>query len=527
MAIRNRTTKSVAKRHDLDYFKKGSPVRLWQWWLTLAAVCAAVLWLGVSVLRHGDRMFSAGPMSSAHAVFGQKCVACHQPVIAGAGWLPVFGSSKRVPDSACLNCHAAPAHHPATAAFTPKCGSCHIEHQGSMRLASVADVTCTQCHADLKVRSGSLTVPSGIHSFVNGHPDFRPLQGIGDASREAAFSLRFNHAEHMKSGLSGPRGKVDMRCSDCHRTPNDASSVVWRFQGAPESTPQMKDTEFEGTQATGAVSSLAASARMVRVAQSARPDVHAGGAYMKPASYQQTCRACHTLRFDSHISAEAPHADPATVQKFVVAEIASYAVTHPQVVANEIENWQGMSDIAGRMPWPAPHTPQEWIAARVAHADRLLWRGKCSLCHQITGGEIASISSRAVLRNASLEVSAPASISAADQAALPVVAPTQQPQRWFADSVFRHDAHQEVQCAQCHANALSSTTGKDVLLPSIAVCQRCHDGATRPQGPPVSTGHAESGCFLCHQYHGWTQAAMAVEGQPHRVFTLDELTSKR
>ncbi len=233
MAVRNRTTKSVAKRHDLDYFKKGSPVRLWQWRLALAAVCAAVLWLGISGLRQGNRMFSAGPMSSAHAVFGQKCVACHQPMIAGAGWLPIIGANKKVTDKACLNCHAAPAHHPAMTTFTPTCGSCHVEHQGSMRLAAVGDASCTQCHADLQVRSGTRTVSSGIHSFVNGHPDFR-LQKDTSGISQNAFNLKFNHAEHMKAGLTASNGKVELQCSDCHRTPRESSQATWRFEGSPQ-----------------------------------------------------------------------------------------------------------------------------------------------------------------------------------------------------------------------------------------------------------------------------------------------------
>jgi predicted CXXCH cytochrome family protein len=31
-----------------------------------------------------------------------------------------------------------------------------------------------------------------------------------------------------------------------------------------------------------------------------------------------------------------------------------------------------------------------------------------------------------------------------------------------------------------------------------------------PQGPPVKIGHAESGCFLCHNYHGTQQGNLAA-----------------
>ena len=45
MAIRKRTTKLLARRHDLDYFKKGSPIRLWQWRLAAVLLVAAALWI--------------------------------------------------------------------------------------------------------------------------------------------------------------------------------------------------------------------------------------------------------------------------------------------------------------------------------------------------------------------------------------------------------------------------------------------------------------------------------------------------
>ena len=110
MAIRKRTTKSVAKRHDLDYFKKGSPIRLWQWYLAAAALVIAVVWVSASSLRSAQA-FSAGPISNSHEVFGQKCEVCHVPVVSGAGWVPVIGNRRHVPDSACQSCHQAGPHH--------------------------------------------------------------------------------------------------------------------------------------------------------------------------------------------------------------------------------------------------------------------------------------------------------------------------------------------------------------------------------------------------------------------------------
>ena len=44
MEIRKRSQKAVARRHDLNYFKKGSPIRHWQWKLALGAIAVGLLW---------------------------------------------------------------------------------------------------------------------------------------------------------------------------------------------------------------------------------------------------------------------------------------------------------------------------------------------------------------------------------------------------------------------------------------------------------------------------------------------------
>ena len=94
--------------------------------------------------------------------------------------------------------------------------------------------------------------------------------------------------------------------------------------------------------------------------------------------------------------------------------------------------------------------------------------------------------------------------------------------------MFSHTAHNTVQCEECHAAALTSTSGQDLLMPNIGVCQRCHDGQSRPQGPALSNGHAESGCSLCHEYHETLKAELKTgTGMESRTaFRIDQLTSK-
>jgi hypothetical protein len=452
MSIRQRTTKIVAKRHDLNYFKRMSPIRAWQWWLACAALIGAILWFSGNTFVHGGALISAGPMSNSHAVFGERCELCHVPVIRQTRWTPSFGMRRHVPDSACLRCHTAAPHHPAETTQNPACGSCHTEHVGAMHLAAVADSGCTQCHANLKSSSGILHVAANITSFVGGHPEFKPLRTASEADRSAATALAFNHAEHMKAGLKGPDGPTTLQCSTCH----------------------IATLHADGRQGNG----------------------------MMPVTFERSCRSCHNLQFDAHLTAEAPHKSPAEVQAFVTQSITEYAQTHPQVVAEEIRNWPHEAPLPDHAIMPPPHNPQEWINDSVLRADRILWHEKCWLCHKSD----PTPNSAALLST---------------ESTLPTYQAVKQPEHWFSSAVFSHPAHQLVECTECHTKALTSTSEHDMIMPSIATCRSCHDGRSNPQGPALMSGHAESGCYLCHTYHGPEQAALTATG-----LKLDELLKR-
>lgn len=398
--IRKRTSKSVARRHDLNYFKKGSPIRNWQWRIAVFALVAALLWLGLSSWRSAGA-FSAGPVAAPHAVFGQKCETCHTPVIRGAGWLPVIGARHHVPDSACLSCHQVGPHHAQAATETKKCSTCHIEHVGAMHMASAPVSGCTQCHADLQTNGRPPAVATRIESFTKGHPEFRVLRAASVEVRAAAYGLKFDHKEHLAKDLVGPNGSVvTLECASCHRLSEHGE----------------RGTEWSGR--------------------------------MAPVDFDRSCRSCHSLEFDKRTAEQAPHADAATVLKFVQAKMESVA----------------------------PHDE-----AALVNAETIVFRQKCALCHTVSGSGTL-----------------PRAVSTPLQ--VPAIAPARQPERFFSAAIFSHNAHGAVQCVECHAAALGSSSGKDNLLPGIATCQRCHDGQSNPQGT-VGAGHAESGCSLCHEYH--------------------------
>ena len=459
MAIRKRTTKLLAKRHDLNYFKKGSPIRLWQWKLALVALLAAVAWVALSSI-HSAQAFSSGPISSSHAVFGQKCETCHKPVISGAGFLPVgFGSARKVPDSACESCHTVGLHHANQTVASKQCSTCHIEHVGAMHLAAAPVSGCTQCHANLEVKNLPASVATNISGFTKGHPDFRALRTASPEIRDAAFGLKFNHADHLKKDLTGnPNGeKVTLQCSYCHQVEDPAG----------------RDTAHSG--------------RMANV------------------SFERSCQSCHSLDFSAKVKEQAPHVEAAKSLEFLRAKMAEAA--------------------------PGDKTA-------LVTAETILFRQKCALCHTV--GNIDALPSTNItnrLNNSGAASSGGnlrnASFSPVDlQAALtetPTIAPSHAPNRFFTAALFSHTAHNTVQCEECHIAALTSTSGTDLLMPTIGTCQRCHDGQSRPQGPSLSSGHAESGCSLCHEYHETLKAELktGTGALTPTAFRIDQLTGSR
>jgi cytochrome c1 len=166
MAGRTRTTKKLAQRIDLNYFKRAYPIPRWKRALSIAAVGLGVAWLGWGALTGKQSAFNAGPLAHGHLILTNNCSSCH--VSAGS-----FGT--QVTQTACLACHNAPIHQ-AKQTFTPACTSCHVEHQGAYRLAATSEASCTQCHGSLKTTDGKTQFATSISSFNSGHPEFAAVR---------------------------------------------------------------------------------------------------------------------------------------------------------------------------------------------------------------------------------------------------------------------------------------------------------------------------------------------------------------
>lgn len=434
MLRRVRTTKKLAKRMDLQYFAKPHPLRRWRLWLSVLVPVVAVVWF-VAARAHGQKVYSSGPLAASHAVFGKRCEVCHDTTLG-------FFRAK-VSDNACLKCHDAPAHHVDKVAFTVTCGSCHVEHKGSLKLASTSDSSCTQCHADLRTRSGTPQYVRAVRDFDHQHPEFAPLRpGASDPGQ-----VKLNHYAHLRPNLAGPRGPVQMDCHDCHRV-----------------------TGMEGTWPYAA-----SQAAVTRVAMTADMRMSRARDYMSPILYATQCAGCHVkdLQFDKRFDQPAPHDKPEVVQEFLVQKYGEYFATHPGALSEPVAPERILPG-KFKMPLPVPHNRQEWIDLQVMLADRLLFDKGCKLCH--------------VMKD-STEGNAP----------LPMVAKSSIPARWLQHADFDHNAHRLLTCVACHNRTPDSKDTADILLPGIASCQSCH----QDRGPQHDA--AAGNCSECHSYHDWTK----------------------
>jgi len=346
MLRRTRTTKTLARRIDLQYFTRPHPFRQWRFWLSVAVPVIALGWLFTQRAQRGQQAYSSGPLSRSHAVFTRQCALCHVQRVG------IF--FEHVSEQDCLTCHDAPQHQ-ANQAFTPKCSSCHVEHKGAMRLAATSDASCVQCHASLKTRGGRPRFAASVRGFDDAHPEFAPLSpGTTDPGR-----IKLNHYVHLQPGLMGPGNQpVQMACEDCHRPPS-AAHDSWPY----------------------AISQL-----QVSIRTNDEPSPESSQARMLPPRFDRACAGCHTLEFDRHFPGQqVPHDKPETIHAFLLQRFGDYIDSHPAAMReSEPPNRQLPERLrAARVAQSFP----EWVQFRVEEAEWLLWAKTCKQCHTLNFGE--------------------------------------------------------------------------------------------------------------------------------------------
>ena len=456
MVRRTRSAKSLGTRHDLNYFKHWGLFRRWRVGLSVAIPLAGLVWLGATTVRKDEAVYSSGPLSAAHSVFTNQCSLCHTSIVKG---VKQAGFRNHPTDETCLTCHEAPAHK-SNESFTPSCSTCHMEHKGIPQLARVSDQSCTQCHSDLKVKSGRTRFIAEIEGFNSKHPEFAALRTpAGDPG-----TIALNHAAHMGDAILGPGGKTKLECSDCHRTSVEEATTAWKY-----GEPQLR---------------LASASAAARTGELLNP--HAGRELMVPIKFEKQCVACHSLQFDKRFSDAVPHKSADEVHDFVVRKFRDYIAQNPQALREPVPMRRQVPGSDKQMQ--IARNTNEWVELRVWEAEYLLWRKTCKQCHQLD-------------------------FSRNNADGVPVVKAAAITERWMPHSVFSHQPHRSLDCTACHVQATGSQKTSDVLLPGIASCQSCHNGT------PKQVGSSENSCFLCHQYHDWRQR----KGTPGK-YTIPQLT---
>jgi predicted CXXCH cytochrome family protein len=357
MAGRNRTTKKLAQRIDLNYFKRAYPIPRWKRILSIAAAGIGVAWLGWAGLTGKQSAFNAGPLALGHTILTNNCSSCHVP--AGS-----FGA--KVTETACQACHNAPAHQ-AKQTFTPACTSCHVEHQGAFRLAATSDASCTQCHNSLKTTDGKTQFAASIASFNSGHPEFAAVRP-GHASDPGTIKL--SHQVHMKADLKGPNGPVQLQCVDCHGGANRSPSYA---QHCASCHPLVFDSRFAEPvphQETKVVHDFVVreytEANQGNVAQKVEE--------AERLLWQKTCKECHVLTYP------APETRPEIAKSAIPVQWMTHAQfnhrAHQLVGCTECHAQAKISNNTADVLLPGIATCQKCHSGGRNAAD-----SRCSECH--------------------------------------------------------------------------------------------------------------------------------------------------
>jgi hypothetical protein len=477
----NRVTgQQKAQRTEFDYYKRPDPILRAKIGLSVLALIVALAWWGTGLQVRGGRLessaigklrYSKGTLASVHQTWDEKCEACHQPFnsIDAHRWTPPMLASGGS-DPLCQSCHKGPAHNSKQIAGEVKsCAGCHRDHRGrEASLVRLDDAECTTCHANLgshRLAGVEKTVTAEqITSFATDHPPFlTEAAGFKDSS-----GLKFNHALHLNPGQVAIAGSLGGKTIGKLAK---ADQARYRLEG-------QKDDDLITLDCKSCHVTDPSDFHVDRIAglpQAAVLPPRAGGAEMQPITFENQCKACHPLTFDSR-SPElvVPHrVQPAEIDRFLWDLYAGMFLKQEDKL---LDRRVGVRTNPGLPPDTAEVAVKKKIDGAVKAAERVLFEGKttCLECHTavVNPGQIL-----------------PQSI------VVPKV-----PTLWQDKAFFDHTAHRGLganNCNICHSQAKNSIDAADVLLPKLSSCQECH----APASSAADRGGVRYDCTTCHRYH--------------------------
>jgi hypothetical protein len=518
MSMMRETGKDRWRRVPKDYFKgpdrlQGAKLLLWllAFVLSLGWFASGIDWTNPTSWTSTDGnslRANHGTLARVHAAWDHQCDACHvpfEPIDGRALFASASSPSTRSSDQLCMSCHAGPIHHTSVIESEIKgCAQCHRDHQGrDASLIRLADNDCTSCHAELEKHIDAGKKTAGMRDFekvvtrfdAEHHPAFAPEGTIVVASkRQDRGKLKFNHARHMMPGIVRNLGDTPYTVEDIPLT-----SERSRYQGMGKPTDPVRldcsschfldPSEFKGS-SNPAVASAA---------------IPAGspGRYYLPVTFENQCRACHTLTFDPTMKdVEIPHGvQPDQVVAFVNRTYAGQVLSvDPKVLDVFVP--------PVRMPGKTPID---------ASARKLRDDSVSRVLGFLFPKEIEAGPGQAGNRNNCLECHAYG--GKVDAKGVPDrVEPTKVPEVWFTHARFDHMTHRGVSCRECHPgsyalnedektiNPTASQVATDYLIPAIDNCVQCHAPANGQGGllgfsRTPSRGGASFDCTECHRYH--------------------------
>ncbi len=276
------------ERFDLGYARRRHWPHAWTRLVSIVLVLVVGGYLVSGTYRRDRRIYSSGDLTSVHTMFGSDCAQCHQ---ANADQ-PVYWLAVR--DQACLNCHAATAHHPPDGApvaqpeaianmadrlggklMADQCASCHREHRGVEHdLTHLPDARCTTCHAQLS-RSAEPSPFDRITSFVDDHPPWR----LFNRQPIDTTPLRMGHDVHMN-----PRtGQMQTQLRQW-------AKQILEPGGRNEGIPIAPVLDDEGISVDAADGEP-----MLALTCAACHELDSAGRYMLPIQFERHCEHCHGL----------------------------------------------------------------------------------------------------------------------------------------------------------------------------------------------------------------------------------------